>query len=362
MSATPVMDIDPQNIFAATLQAYPESVHLARELVRSALASWGLGAFEGDAVQIMSELASNAARLCEGRTIRAWVSRIDQGVEMCVWDDHPGRPAIQQPHPFDTSGRGLGPRPDVCVRRLRMVRAGRGQGRVVADRDRPRIHAGRRPHSGPPDRPTPASRGPAAQPPAPLNCPRPAEHIPPVPPTWWAPPNTRRAGGDHLNRHQSLSTAPASALSTKAAGLRFGRAADLLDREVRRDRHPQLARRDQAGDLFQSTRKPRSRRWPPPRRQPARRRCRCGCPRRRVPLRRALSPPVQVDGGGDAAGVRELGSGRPGRRRRGPARRRDRADDRPTSPTTVPVTHSCDPGQLDRKHPASGAADQDRAV
>ncbi|WP_433473933.1 ATP-binding protein [Spirillospora sp. CA-142024] len=55
----------------------------------------------------MSELASNAARLCEGRDIRAWVSRIDQGVEMCVWDDHPGRPAIQQPHPFGTSGRGL---------------------------------------------------------------------------------------------------------------------------------------------------------------------------------------------------------------------------------------------------------------
>ncbi|MFB4306641.1 ATP-binding protein [Actinomadura sp. GTD37] len=101
------MDTNPQNIFSETFRAYPETVYLARELVKSALGSWGLGAFEGDAVQIMSELASNAARLCEGRKIRVWIGRIDQGVEMCVWDDHPGRPVIQQPHPFGTSGRGL---------------------------------------------------------------------------------------------------------------------------------------------------------------------------------------------------------------------------------------------------------------
>ncbi len=54
----------------------------------------------------MSELASNAARLCEGRNIRVWISRIDQGVEMCVWDDH-GAAMIQQPDRFGTSGRGL---------------------------------------------------------------------------------------------------------------------------------------------------------------------------------------------------------------------------------------------------------------
>ena len=104
---TPIMDIDPQNICSESFRAYPETVYLARELVKSALASWGLGAFEGDAVQIMSELASNAARLCEGRNIRVWTSRIDQGVEMCVWDDHPGRPVIQRPTLTGTSGRGL---------------------------------------------------------------------------------------------------------------------------------------------------------------------------------------------------------------------------------------------------------------
>lgn len=107
MSATPIMDKNQQNILSEIFRAYPETVYLARELVKSALASWGLGAFEGDAVQIMSELASNAARLCEGRKIRVWVSRIDQGVEMCVWDDHPDRPVVQQPHEFGTSGRGL---------------------------------------------------------------------------------------------------------------------------------------------------------------------------------------------------------------------------------------------------------------
>lgn len=107
MSATPIMDTNPQNIFSETFRAYPETVYLARELVKSALASWGLGAFEGDACQIVTELASNAARLREGRNICVWISRIDQGVEMCVWDDHPGRPLIQQPHLFATSGRGL---------------------------------------------------------------------------------------------------------------------------------------------------------------------------------------------------------------------------------------------------------------
>lgn len=96
MSATPIMDIDPQNIFSANFRAYPESVYLARELVKSARLL-GLGAFEGDAVLIMSELASNAARLCEGRIIRVWISRIDQGVELCVWDDHPGRPSCNSP-------------------------------------------------------------------------------------------------------------------------------------------------------------------------------------------------------------------------------------------------------------------------
>jgi hypothetical protein len=101
------MDTNPQDIFSETFRAYPETVYLTRELVRGALASWGLGAFEGDACQIMTELASNAARLCEGRNIRAWVGRADHGVEMCVWDDHPGRPVIRQPCPFDTSGRGL---------------------------------------------------------------------------------------------------------------------------------------------------------------------------------------------------------------------------------------------------------------
>ncbi|WP_218153962.1 hypothetical protein [Nonomuraea pusilla] len=85
-------------------------------------------------------------------------------------------------------------------------------------------------------------------------------------------------------------------------GLEFGGAADLLDREARRDGHPQSARRDQAGDLFQGA----------------------GSGVRAVGRRHAVDlrgdgadaavrdawfpcdvhclHPVQVDGGGDAAG------------------------------------------------------------
>lgn len=32
-----------------------------------------------------------------------------------------------------------------------------------------------------------------------MNCPRPAERIPPVPPAWWVSPFARRAGGHQLD-------------------------------------------------------------------------------------------------------------------------------------------------------------------
>lgn len=96
-----------EDIYTGTFTAAEETIYLTRNLVRSALDMWGLEAYASDACQIMSELASNAARLTESRAFRAWVSRIDVGIELCVWDDHPGRPVIQQPHPFDVSGRGL---------------------------------------------------------------------------------------------------------------------------------------------------------------------------------------------------------------------------------------------------------------
>ncbi|WUI00168.1 ATP-binding protein [Spirillospora sp. NBC_00431] len=80
---------------------------MARDLVRSGLDAWGLDAYRTDACQIMSELAANAARHCVGEEMRAWISRVDVGVEICVWDDHPGRPVLQTPGPFSQHGRGL---------------------------------------------------------------------------------------------------------------------------------------------------------------------------------------------------------------------------------------------------------------
>ena len=96
-----------EDVYRQSITACPETVYLARELVKSALASWGLSAYEGDAVQIMSELASNAARHSAGRRYDVWVCRHAHGMDVCVWDDGPGVPVIQQPHPFGASGRGL---------------------------------------------------------------------------------------------------------------------------------------------------------------------------------------------------------------------------------------------------------------
>lgn len=101
-----VMDTSP-NQYSEQFTACPETVYLTRSLVRTALSAWGLDEYESDACQIMSELASNAAQLCEGKTIRAWVSRIDSGIELCVWDEHPGQPEVQTPTRFQECGRGL---------------------------------------------------------------------------------------------------------------------------------------------------------------------------------------------------------------------------------------------------------------
>ncbi|MFI0370426.1 ATP-binding protein [Actinomadura sp. 1N219] len=80
---------------------------MTRDLVQSSLITWGLNAYSSDACQIMSELASNAARFCLSAKMRAWISRIDVGIELCVWDDHPGRPVLQSPGQFSQHGRGL---------------------------------------------------------------------------------------------------------------------------------------------------------------------------------------------------------------------------------------------------------------
>ncbi|WP_433465517.1 ATP-binding protein [Spirillospora sp. CA-128828] len=107
MTATAQVDTLAHQRRQTLTKACPDSVYLTRALVREALDGWGLAAYESDACQIMGELAGNAATLCEGAEIRAWVSRIDVGVELCVWDAHPGRPELQSPREGAECGRGL---------------------------------------------------------------------------------------------------------------------------------------------------------------------------------------------------------------------------------------------------------------
>ncbi|TDB81304.1 ATP-binding protein [Actinomadura sp. KC216] len=98
---------DQTHQFAVRVAACRETVYLTRDLVQSSLITWGLTSYRSDACQIMSELASNAARFCLSEKMHAWVSRLDVGIELCVWDDHPGRPVLQSPGQFSQHGRGL---------------------------------------------------------------------------------------------------------------------------------------------------------------------------------------------------------------------------------------------------------------
>lgn len=107
MTATALMDRSAHQRSQTLTKACPDSVYLTRALVRESLDGWGLSAYASDACQIMGELAGNAATLCEGDMVRAWVSRIDAGIELCVWDGHPGRPVLQSPWDGAECGRGL---------------------------------------------------------------------------------------------------------------------------------------------------------------------------------------------------------------------------------------------------------------
>ncbi|MEO3825250.1 ATP-binding protein [Actinomadura sp. B10D3] len=107
MTAASLMDTATNQRMQTLTKACPDGVYLTRALVREALDGWGLAAYAIDACQIMSELAGNAATLCKGDLIRAWVSRIDAGIELCVWDGHPGHPEPQRPVDGAECGRGL---------------------------------------------------------------------------------------------------------------------------------------------------------------------------------------------------------------------------------------------------------------
>jgi anti-sigma regulatory factor (Ser/Thr protein kinase) len=92
------------------LKGYAENVYLVRSLVDQAAETWALSGDVRDSGRlVLTELATNAARLYEGQPIRAWVADPgDGGMELAVWD--PGaaeRPRLLHAPDDAIGGRGL---------------------------------------------------------------------------------------------------------------------------------------------------------------------------------------------------------------------------------------------------------------
>lgn len=96
--------------FAVTLKPVPQSVRLARALVRYAFVRWGLPGLVYDGTLVISELTSNAIRHSPVRGLV--VCRVllpeDRGPVIEVWDGDPALPTLQGPaEPLPECGRGL---------------------------------------------------------------------------------------------------------------------------------------------------------------------------------------------------------------------------------------------------------------
>jgi anti-sigma regulatory factor (Ser/Thr protein kinase) len=133
MDIARLYEIPPR--FDLKMLAYAENVYLVRNLVDQAVDSWGLSEnvrFTGRL--ILTELATNAVRLYEGREIYVWVSR--QGgrhlLELAVWDPDPGNlPTILPPTEYGECGRGLALAYELSGRRLGWYRSTTACGKVV---------------------------------------------------------------------------------------------------------------------------------------------------------------------------------------------------------------------------------------
>ncbi|MCK8679497.1 ATP-binding protein [Streptomyces lichenis] len=91
-----------------TLPRSPESAATARRLVRLALTAWGLREMVEDAVLVVSELAGNAVRHAEARTVRVTVERPAPGrVRISVTDGSKVPPEPRRAGARDENGRGL---------------------------------------------------------------------------------------------------------------------------------------------------------------------------------------------------------------------------------------------------------------
>lgn len=100
------------------LAAIPEAPRTCRSIVRAALRIRGLAGLTDDADTVVTELASNAARLMRAEAaagrlggdvpvIVLVLSWRPGGVRIEVWDCAPGVPAMREPDWMAESGRGL---------------------------------------------------------------------------------------------------------------------------------------------------------------------------------------------------------------------------------------------------------------
>ncbi|WP_433171707.1 ATP-binding protein [Actinoallomurus sp. CA-150999] len=115
--------------------AYAENVYLVRNLVDQAVDSWDLSQkvrYTGQLV--LTELATNAVRLYEGKEIHVWVSSQfgRHLLELAVWDPDPDNlPKILPLTDYGESGRGLAMAYELSDQRIGWFRSTTACGKVV---------------------------------------------------------------------------------------------------------------------------------------------------------------------------------------------------------------------------------------
>lgn len=96
--------------FDLEIKGYGENVYLVRTLVDQAAETWNLSDDVRESGRlVLTELATNAVRIYEGRIVRAWVADPGEGaLELAVWDPGPrDEPRLLPVPDHAISGRGL---------------------------------------------------------------------------------------------------------------------------------------------------------------------------------------------------------------------------------------------------------------
>jgi anti-sigma regulatory factor (Ser/Thr protein kinase) len=90
------------------LTAHALTVRISRKLAEIALDNWDLGYLKDKAAIILSELATNAARIAPGTEIEVGVGWHDGWVRLEVWDESPEIPSVPTAPSLESEdGRGL---------------------------------------------------------------------------------------------------------------------------------------------------------------------------------------------------------------------------------------------------------------